>query len=484
MAQKKSRAEKIVSDTKKKASASDSTPKSKSKSSVKKTETAKKSGNAQYENPIPSTFVIAFVSIALFILFLVMAINPDGALVKFAKNIVLGLIGQAGFYFAIPGFLYLFVINTFGRKSATRMRSICVVTFVFCCGALYHLAIPTALMDQGIGMIPDLYTGGIDGITGGVLCGGFAFLLRWACGKPISFLILGTVAVFTLLGAMQITIPSIIRAIINRPRDDWEEEEDDYIEPAAIVVNHIANKKIQQKRQLREKRQQEREALAAAAVQEAPVVAAKPKKETPAAAPAKEPVEQKQPEIREPVAEEAQVQTDTVKQVPGKGAAFMNRIDVEIGAPLAGTSGYVKEEVPNVFEEPVSVAKPVRVEGEELETSRQMPKLQVNKPQAKPAEPVRAAKPQPKPEEVQEKKVSAKAAAESARQVAAEIAVNQSAQKPDYCFPPIDLLKRPGRGGGDGTEEMRENSRRLNETLASFRIDAHQRDPWSQCYPL
>ena len=42
-----------------------------------------------------------------------------------------------------------------------------------------------------------------------------------------------------------------------------------------------------------------------------------------------------------------------------------------------------------------------------------------------------------------------------------------------YCFPPIDLLKKPVRNSTDGTEEMRENSRRLNETLASFRIDAH-----------
>ena len=33
-------------------------------------------------------------------------------------------------------------------------------------------------------------------------------------------------AVFSLLGAMQITIPSIVRAIKNRPRADWEDEEE------------------------------------------------------------------------------------------------------------------------------------------------------------------------------------------------------------------------------------------------------------------
>ena len=42
-----------------------------------------------------------------------------------------------------------------------------------------------------------------------------------------------------------------------------------------------------------------------------------------------------------------------------------------------------------------------------------------------------------------------------------------------YCFPPIDLLKPPARSTSDGTLEMKENSKRLNETLASFKIDAH-----------
>jgi len=70
-------------------------------------------------------------------------------------------------------------------------------------------------------------------------------------------------------------------------------------------------------------------------------------------------------------------------------------------------------------------------------------------------------------------KVSSKDAAESAKLVAAEIEQNKAALKPVYCFPPIDLLKPPARSVADGTLEMKENSKRLNETLASFKIDAH-----------
>ena len=70
-------------------------------------------------------------------------------------------------------------------------------------------------------------------------------------------------------------------------------------------------------------------------------------------------------------------------------------------------------------------------------------------------------------------KVTAKEARASAAQVAAEIAQNEALEKPIYCFPPISLLLREKHSGGDGTMEMRENTQRLNEALASFKIEAH-----------
>ena len=269
---------------------------------------------------------------------------------------------------------------------------------------------------------------------------------------------------------MQITIPSIIRAIANRPRPDWEEDEDDFIEPAAIVVNHIANKKIEQKRQRREQAMQARQQLPVNP-EAVPEPAAKhPAKKQPSAQPKQE---EEQP--AQPVSQTEAAVQDTVKQVPGKGAAFMNRIDVEINAPLAGTAEFVREDIPNVFEEPVMTAQPVRVEAEELE-----PEIPAKMPELKRREPVAAAPRIPaektvasKSAEEKKDKVSSKDTAESAKQVAAEIAKGQSIRKPEYCFPPIDLLKRPTRGAADGTDEMRDNSRRLNETLASFNIDAH-----------
>ena len=463
-----SKAEKTVENSKKKAAAASKAPaKSSGKKAAAKKPPAVKNNpkvSTEYENPISSGVTGGIVCLFLFVLFVLLLFKTDGALLLVTKSIVLGFLGEAGLLFFTPVFLYVAVINLFGRKNAVKMRSICGFAFAFLCGVLYHLIVSSLSVADGIDVIPQLFTGGAAGQTGGIFCGGFAILLEWACGTALSYIIIILGALLTLLGAMQITIPSIIRAIANRPRPDWDEDEDDFIEPAAIVVNHIANKKIEQQRQRREQAIQAR--TQAAASEAVPVPANHPELE-PAPLEKRQKPALKQPEEKKPA---EPVQQDTVKQVPGKGAAFMDRIDVEISAPLSGTSGYVQENIPDVFEEPVAAIRPVRVEGEELE-----PELPAKMPELKRSEAITPAPKVParQPAEQKSDKVTAKDTAQSAKQVAAEIAKGQAVQKPEYCFPPIDLLKRPARGAADGTDEMRENSRRLNETLASFNIDAH-----------
>ena len=461
-----SQAEKKVSGAKKNNSAGNSASKSKAKTTAKKAPAPKKNPpkvTTEYEVPISSGAMTAIVSLLLFILFVTISVNNEGALLMVLKSIVFGFLGQGGFYFSIPALLYLFVINAFGRKNTVKIRGVCTVLFVLFCGILYHLLVSGKALYEGVDAVVQLYTGGVAGTAGGVLCGGLAAVLRWSCGTGLSYLIAVMGVIFMLLGAMQITPASIIRAIANRPRPDWEEDDDDYIEPAAIVVNHIANKQIEHKRQRREQAKQRAaimEPIPETAPQQTDAVPSKPKAKL-------EKTEDKplaQPKEDVPAAQE------DVKQKPGKGTAFMDRIDVEINAPLGSTCAYVKEPVPDVFEEPVSNA----TFDEELDVPRnhsRMPELNLEKSSA-------AEKQAPKikvtpVEEHKTEKVTAKDAVASALQVAEEIAQSAPVRKSEYCFPPIDLLRKPSRGGVDGTEEMRDNSRRLNETLASFNIDAH-----------
>ena len=263
MAEKKnqSQAEKAANEAKKKTASSGSSKTKNTKTSSPKA-AAKKSAKAEkkakvkteYDTPMPSSVVIALLSLCLFILLLITAVNPDGALLKVIRSVLLGLLGQAAFYFSIPVLLYLFLIHTFGRKTDVVMRSVCSLVFLFLCGCIYHLTVQNQPMAKGMAVIADLYMTGISGESGGVICGGFAMLLRWACGNVMSYILLIVSGLLCLLGAMQITIPSIVRAIANRPRDEWEEEEEEeeYIEPAAVVVNHIANKQLEYKRQRRQ----------------------------------------------------------------------------------------------------------------------------------------------------------------------------------------------------------------------------------------
>jgi len=433
----------------------------------------------EYERGIPASTIVAIVSFILFVLFLVICIKPEGMILKAINDLLTGLIGLAGFYFSVPALLYLFIINTFGRKNAVTMRSICTVAFVFCCGCIFHLAVQTQGIASGFALFPDLYLSGIEGRSGGVLCGGLAVALRWAFGSTVSYILIGIAAVLTLLGALEITIPSIIRAIINRPKDDWEDEEQKevYVEPAAVVVNHITNKKIEQKRQRRQKQEQQMQQLELDMPESAPVLPppVKPKKSAQKQLPPKEPVPKpaiSAPAVSAPAAPPVSVRTASTApsgSTPAKAAEIMSTIGLDFETPLFAST-----------DKPAAkTAVPVRVVPDDVfeEIPAKMPALEDDTPilpKKKPAPvpaPVKqedkAAAPAVKPG-----KVSEKDAQESAQQVALEIQQGSAVPQAAYCFPPINLLKRPTGSSSDGTDEMRENSRRLNETLASFHIDA------------
>ena len=442
----KSRAEKAVNHAKKNHDSGGS-----SKSSGKKSTSGKKKPAPEKQSsPIPASFLIAAVSLGLFILFVAMCVNPDGVMLVLLKSVLLGLFGQAGFYFAIPAALYLFIIHTFCRRSAVTMRSICVVVSVLLCGCIFHLAVQTQGTATGFALIPDLYRGGIEGITGGVICGLIAMGIRLALGNFLTYLVLILAFILTMLGSMQITVPSIVRAIANRPREDDEEEAQEYVEPAAIVVNKIANHQINQKR-LRRQRLEAMEEEVRDLPQSTPQQTAKrPKRISPV-----------QPEsIPEPVSE-----PENTTGTPSRAAAVMSTIDLDINAP--------------VFGEPPKKKEPRKKE--EASSASRMPVLELEEEPVAPAKqepatkPIAKSVPEPSeetPKTVKKEKPTRQEAQEAARKVAEEIEKGQHTQQVMYAYPPLSLLKQPPRGSADGTDEMRENSRRLNETLASFRIDA------------
>ena len=407
---RKSQAEKAATSSKSKSTQN-------SKASAKKTDAKKVS--AGKTQAVPARVISSLVFIGLFVLFLVTALWPEGALIKVIRDVFFGLFGEASFYIAIPALLYLFIIHAFSGKRPVTMRTICLISFVLICGCIAHLTYKYTDTAKGIDLVSNLYFSGVAGEAGGVICGLLAMLIFWLCDTYISYILLVIVGILTLLASMQITIPSIIRAIQNRPRADWEEEEEKEPkpEPAELVVNHIANKRIE----IKENQRQKQAAKAA--------------------------------------------------NSENRASDIMRQINSDVDSPVSAAAhpvvSYDTEEEIQTAASPV-IPEPVAAEPVVEIPEEPAPVVAVEESAAPEAPPAPAA---PQIEKI--KKVTAQEAELSAAEVAKEIAEAEAAEKPVYVFPPIDLLRLPGRNSADGTAEMRENTQRLNETLASFKIEAH-----------
>ena len=413
----KTQAERAASSAKNKASAKKST--NSSKKQAKQNATEEKRG-------MPVRVISSLAFLGLFILFLVIFFAPEGAILTLVADFYQGLFGRATLVVSIPGFLYLFLVHAFSGKRPIAMRTVCVFTFLVLAGCIAHLTLSPTNLSGGIAVVKDLFEGGVTGESGGVVCGLLTMLFRWLFGTVIAYIVLIVAAVLTLLGAMQITIPSIVRAIQDRPRAQWEDEEPQpRQEPAAVVVNHIATKRIEYLENQRQKAEAAKEAQEAA----------------------------RQEALRE---EESRV------------SQIMRQIDADIETPVSASAGTSK---PN-DDEILTVSAP------QEPIPETMPQLELDNNQptqeniANVNESAEIPEHDEKPKSRRGRKVSAEEADASAAEVAAEIAENEAEKKPLYCFPPIDLLHQTARNVADGTAEMRENTRRLNETLASFKIEA------------
>ncbi|MBE6943561.1 MAG: DNA translocase FtsK [Ruminococcaceae bacterium] len=336
----------------------------------------------------------------------------------------MGLFGKVGFLVSIPVSLYLFFIHAFSAKRPVRMRTVSLIVFSLICGCMGHVFTGEIQQVYSFESFGRLYENGLIGASGGMICGIITQLVAFFFDKAtLVFLI--PAALLTLLAGMQITIPSIIRAVRNRPRADWEEEEEEKPEPASIVVNHIANKRIEHIKNRR---------IAAEAETDEEEV------EQPQRA-AKRPALHEQLRIVEPQRE------DTSSQK--RANDIMRQLDSDVESPVAAAGSYDECQV-----DPVS----------------KMPYLQRDEEPVEEKMPAPAKKPTPVKVTASKEKITAKQAA--AAKVASEIEETEEV-KPAYVYPPIDLLINAENSGNDGVNEMRENTRRLSEALASFRIDAH-----------
>ena len=431
--------------------------KKKGTSSTKKTGPEKKASgkspvvkNTTYQSsPIPTRIILGFVCLGLFALQAVGIFQREGALLLFYRNVIMGLLGEVGFYFLLIALPYLFWVLTFMKKADTRMRCFSTLGVVLLGGVSLQLMLPERGYEGFFSAIGQLYAGGAEGTSAGLICGTLGNLLRSVCGEIIAFLLVLILGCVLLLRAMEITMGRLYYAIQNRPRDPELEAEKEEYDAAAHLVNKITEKRLEMKRRRRLERLEE--------TYEDYCEEEKPQLPPPAKA-------KKESKFFDVVIDSPAEPSPAIARPSNeKLDKVMRQMEEEIDTPMgAGTSEDKgePEELIITPDKPVK-EKPAAPKEEAFVIPNSMPEFRRDDPI--PGAPKTEAKPK-KPAAKQE---------DASAQVAQQLEQAKTVVKAPYSFPPINLLKVPPRSGANGTDEMKENSRRLNETLESFNIAAH-----------
>ena len=375
--------------------------------------------------PIPARLALGVTCLVLFLVQLVAVFKPQGTLPLLYKNLMLGLFGEVGFWMLLFLLPYLFWVLCVMKRCNATMRGFSALGFMLVCGTSLQLMVPEQTYENFFSGIGQMFLGGISGSTAGVICGGLGKLCLAVLGDILSFLVLLILAAVLLLRAMEITLAGLYVAYQNRPREEEEEEEVyEVTDHAAALVNRISQTRMDIRRRRRERELEEDDDYEYYEENENALEA-------------------------DPLREDL----DLRKLLPGRKHKEEARNPIPACPPGSGKRERVMQ-----FMEADGEENPAPV----VENTDPVTEIPAPEPVSEPA-----------PEKPKAPKASRQQAEAAAAEVAKELDSASEVKKLPYCFPPINLLKMPPKNGVNGTEEMKENSRRLNETLESFNIAAH-----------
>ena len=366
-----------------------------------------------------------------------------------------GLVGNAGFYILPASFFFSTFILLFHGGRPVRLRVTACFVMAGCIGAITHLFLDTVEIPWGISMVAALYRGGIAGTTGGLLCGFFSMLLELIFSKIGAVLIFVILLILSLLCALNMTIAGIAQAVKNRPKLEYDEPEEPQ-DNAAAVVNYVAQKHIDHVKK-------KRAADFDLPVDDPPAPVQKRGRKRDVPSP-DEFILEKRAQAKRAASKAAASETAPAEAAP---------VEPTVEAPQVELAPAQPEEPPVDIlaslpqEEPVEIteAAPVQSQSPQSEPAA-APAWQAGET-AVSEEEVAAVNQRLQAQKKQERAEAALAKEEVIQQL------ERSGQEPavQYHYPPVSLLT-PGKAGVDGTQEMRENKARLDETLHNFNIDA------------
>ena len=379
-----------------------------SKTTNKKPKSTQKTKKAP-DTPAPSRrWIGVLVCLILFLISVLSCLNIKSIFTDLWAKLTQGLFGVTAFYVLPFSLIIMTAILLVHKGRPMRARLICAFLMAVCIGALAHLLSSTNFAWEK-GLLSQLWNGGREA-GGGVICGLVAMALERCITKIGGAILLTAGLLICILYALNMTIPSIVKAIQNRPRLEPEEpeEEKEEVDRAQAIVNHISQKRIDR---IVQKREQKNISDYDLPVDEPP--AAKPRQDQRPISP-DQLIEQRRAEAKKAA------ETEFLTAPPVEPAPIPPAPEKKAAEPSASTKAMVQEFVQNM---------PQKVKTEEARAS--------------------------------------------AEEIAQQIIEKGEEEKPCYIFPTLDLLNPPDASRLDGTAEMRENAKRLDETLKSFNIDAH-----------
>ena len=415
----------------------------------------------------------ACVCLVLALLTVLCCFRIDAAILNLLGSVFRGLIG-AGFYILPFSFVMSFLILILHDGRPVALRVTCTFLTAALVGSLVQLVGGSFEAPEGWEVVTALWDGGISGTAGGVLSGGLASLLAALISRIGAVIVVIVGMLLSLITSLNMTVASIVTAIKNRPRAEYAEPQREHKDTAQAIVDTVATHHIEHV-QRAEQRRASRMSEFDLPVDDPPLPEETPKKSAKRSAPMRPDVfvensrRQAKPSAA-PAQEPEAAEAPTAQAEPEVHTDYKSQFDALIADQPEPPA---KAAEPEPEEEPAPAPIPNVIP---MTQPRQMPPLIIDhfdapKPEPQPApapeEPLPPLQTPEQPEKLKKADVQLEAA-----QIAQQI-TQQEPAKPEYQFPPVDLLKAGSGQAHDGTEEMRQNAERLSDTLQSFGIEAH-----------
>ena len=402
-------------------------------SSQKKSTSGKKRGSSSASRskkaaPQPRPIrreVWGVVLLVLTLCTLVSYLGISALFIDWLAVLLKGLFGY-GYWLAGPAMLLAAGILLTHHGRPVRLRVSCALLLPMLFGVLGHVLFCKEVYRPSIAILRDLWISGVGLISGGAVSGVLAVGSVAVFAKFVSVVIFLILFAVMLMVALHITPGMVVEKYRSRPHYDYEEEpvrEKPAPRPAPVEAHRV--------------RTQERTQIDF------------PLDDVP----------------QEPQMSSCAVQTPAIPagKEPGRFTSFFRHKADGQKTPdqVLSESEAVEQPAPRKAEKPAApVPAPIRAAE---------PAAPAPAPESAPAAPL----PQEPASARKEKNTTAREVAEQTAAVTEEIQEKLAGEGDDYCFPPITLLHQSqGENHIEAGAELRNNSRRLAETLSSFGVDA------------